>query len=151
MALREIRKLGDEILRKKSRKIEKIDERIKILLDDMVETMKHENGVGLAAPQVGVLKRAVVIDGGDRGIIKLINPEIVTSEGSQRDEEGCLSIPGRSGIVERPKKVTVKALNENGSEIIITGEDLLARAFCHEIDHLNGILFIDKMEEELSR
>lgn len=149
MALREVRKLGDEILRKKSRKIENVDEKVKILLEDMAETMQHENGVGLAAPQVGVLKRAVVIDGGEIGIIKLINPEIIDFEGAQIDEEGCLSIPGRSGIVERPKKVIVKALNENGEEINITGEDLIARAFCHEIDHLNGILFIDKMEKEL--
>lgn len=148
MALREVRKLGDEILRKKSRKIEIVDERIKILLDDMVETMQHENGVGLAAPQVGVLKRVVVIDGGEKGIIKLINPQIIDFEGSQKDEEGCLSIPGRSGIVERPRKVTVRALNENGEEINITGEDLMARAFCHEIDHLDGILFIDKVEEK---
>lgn len=145
MALREIRKLGDEILRKNSRKIENVDEKIKILLEDMVETMQHEKGVGLAAPQVGVLKRAVVIDGGERGIIKLINPEIIAFEGSQSDEEGCLSIPGRSGNVERPKYVSVKALDENGEEIIIKGEDLIARALCHEIDHLNGILFIDKM------
>lgn len=149
MALREIRKIGDEILRKKSKKIEIVDDRIKTLLEDMVETMIHENGVGLAAPQVGILKRVVVIDGDELGIIKLINPEIIEAHGIQRDEEGCLSIPGRSGIVERPKKVTVKALKENGEEIVITGEDLLARAFCHEIDHLNGILFVDKMEKEL--
>lgn len=145
MALREIRKLGDEILRKKSRKIEVVDEKIKILLEDMAETMQHENGVGLAAPQVGVLRRAVVIDGGERGIIKLVNPEVIAFEGSQIGEEGCLSIPGRSENVERPKNVTVKALNENGEEIIISGENLTARAFCHEIDHLNGVLFIDKI------
>lgn len=149
MALREVRKIGDEILRKKSRKIEHVDERIRVLLDDMVQTMIHENGVGLAAPQVGVLKRAVVIDGDEAGIIKLINPEIIESVGVQTDEEGCLSVPGRSGIVERPKKVKVRALNEKGEEIIITGEDLMARAFCHEIDHLDGILFVDKMEREL--
>lgn len=149
MALREVRKLGDEILRKKSRKIECVDGKIKILLEDMVETMHHEDGVGLAAPQVGVLKRAVVIDGGEGEIIKLINPVITAVEGKQSDEEGCLSLPGRSGIVARPQKVTVKALNENGEEIIITGEDLIARAFCHEIDHLDGILFIDKVEKKL--
>lgn len=149
MALREVRKIGDEILRKKSRKIEHVDERIRVLLDDMVQTMIHENGVGLAAPQVGILKRAVVIDGDEAGIIKLINPEIIESVGVQTDEEGCLSVPGRSGIVERPKKVTVRALNEKGEEIILTGEDLMARAFCHEIDHLDGILFVDKMEREL--
>ncbi len=149
MALREVRKLGDEILRKKSRNIECVDEKIRILLEDMVETMHHEDGVGLAAPQVGVLKRAVVIDRGEGKIIKLINPVITTAEGNQSDEEGCLSVPGRSGTVVRPQKVTVKALNENGEEIIFTGEDLMARAFCHEIDHLDGILFIDKMEKEL--
>lgn len=149
MALREVRKIGDELLRKKCRKIECVDERIRTLLEDMVETMYHENGVGLAAPQVGVLKRTIVVNGNEAGIFKLVNPEIINFEGSQRDEEGCLSIPGRSGIVDRPKKVTVRALNENGEEITITGEDLLARAFCHEIDHLNGILFVDKMEKEL--
>lgn len=149
MALREVRKLGDELLRKKSRKVESVDDKIKVLLYDMVETMHHENGVGLAAPQVGVLKRVIVIDGGEGGIIKLINPEIIEMEGSQTDEEGCLSVPGRSGIVERPLKVKVRALNENGEETVITGENLMARAFCHEIDHLDGILFIDKMEKEL--
>lgn len=149
MALREIRKLGDEILRKKSRKVEKIDEKIKTLLDDMVETMHHEKGVGLAAPQVGVLKRVVVVNSGDKGILKLVNPEIINEEGSQEDEEGCLSIPNVRGVVERPLKVTIKALNENGEEIIVTGEELIATAFCHEIDHLDGILFIDKMEKEV--
>lgn len=149
MALREVRKIGDEILRKKSRKVENIDDRIKTLLNDMVDTMQYEKGVGLAAPQVGVLKRAIVVDGDEAGIFKLVNPEIIMSEGSQSDEEGCLSIPGRNGIVRRPKKVTVRALNENGEEVTITGEDLLARAFCHEIDHLDGVLFVDKMEKEL--
>lgn len=148
MALREVRKLGDELLRKKSRKIEWVDEKIRVLLEDMVETMGHEDGVGLAAPQVGILKRAVVIDGGELGIIKLINPEIIEMEGSQRGDEGCLSVPGRSGTVERPQRVTLKALDDKGEEIIITGEDLIARAFCHEIDHLDGILFIDKIEKE---
>lgn len=148
MALREVRKLGDELLRKKSRKIEMVDEKIRVLLEDMVETMGHEDGVGLAAPQVGILKRAVVIDGGELGIIKLINPEIIEMEGSQRGDEGCLSVPGRSGTVERPQRVTLKALDDKGEEIIITGEDLIARAFCHEIDHLDGILFIDKIEKE---
>lgn len=146
MALREIRKIGDEILRKKSRTVEKIDDRIRILLDDMVETMHHANGVGLAAPQVGILKRVVVIDIGE-GEIKLINPEIISSEGSQSDEEGCLSIPDRRGIVERPYKVAVRALNEKGEEITVEGEGFLARALCHEIDHLNGTLFIDRVRE----
>lgn len=110
----------------------------------MEETLYEEDGVGLAAPQVGVLKRVIVIDVGE-GILKLVNPEITYSEGKAVDIEGCLSIPGSEGEVERPKKVKVKALNEKGEEIVIEGEDLLARALCHEIDHLNGILFIDKI------
>jgi peptide deformylase len=109
----------------------------------MVETMNSADGVGLAAPQVGILKRVVVIDVGE-GVIKLINPEIIEAEGSQYDVEGCLSVPGEQGEVERPNKVKVKALNENGEEITIQGEGLLARALCHEIDHLDGILFVDK-------
>lgn len=144
MALRNVRKYGDSILRKKSRKVEEINERIHVLLDDMEETLYEEDGVGLAAPQVGVLKRVIVIDVGE-GILKLVNPEIIYSEGKAVDIEGCLSIPGSEGEVERPEKVKVKALNEKGEEIIIEGEDLLARALCHEIDHLNGILFIDKI------
>ncbi|ACA54995.1 peptide deformylase [Clostridium botulinum] len=144
MAIRNIRKYGDELLRKKSRKIEKIDDRILTLLEDMVETMYSAEGVGLAAPQVGILKRAVVIDVGE-GLIKLINPEIIETEGNQKDVEGCLSVPGEQGEVERPYKVKVKALNEKGEEIVLEGEDLLARAFCHEIDHLDGVLFVDKV------
>lgn len=144
MALRNIRKYGDEILRKKSKKVEVINERILTLLNDMEETMYDEDGVGLAAPQVGILKRIVVIDVGE-GILKLINPEITYTEGSCIDEEGCLSVPGEQGKVERPYKVNVKALNEKGEEIIVEGEELLARALCHEIDHLDGILFVDKV------
>ncbi|MGO5074818.1 peptide deformylase [Clostridium sporogenes] len=144
MAIRNIRKYGDELLRKKSRKIEKIDDRILTLLEDMVETMYSAEGVGLAAPQVGILKRMVVIDVGE-GLIKLINPEIIETEGSQKDVEGCLSVPGEQGEVERPYKVKVKALNEKGEEIVLEGEELLARAFCHEIDHLDGVLFVDKV------
>ncbi|EHN14971.1 MULTISPECIES: peptide deformylase [Clostridium] len=144
MAIRNIRKYGDELLRKKSRKIEKIDDRILTLLEDMAETMYSAEGVGLAAPQVGILKRVVVIDVGE-GLIKLINPEIIETEGSQKDVEGCLSVPGEQGEVERPYKVKVKALNEKGEEIILEGEELLARAFCHEIDHLDGVLFVDKV------
>ena len=143
MALREIRTLGDDLLRKKSRKIEVINKRILTLIDDMKETMYNAHGVGLAAPQVGVLKRLVVIDVGE-GPIVLINPEILEASGSQIDEEGCLSIPGREEEVERPDYVKAKALNEKGEEIIIEGEGLLARAICHEIDHLFGVLFIDK-------
>jgi peptide deformylase len=146
MAIRNIRKNGDEILRKKSRKVEEINDRILTLIKDMQETMYEADGVGLAAPQVGILKRIAVIDVGN-GPINLINPEIIETEGEYLDEEGCLSIPGEQGKVLRPRKVKVKALNEKGEEVIIEGEDLLARAMCHEIDHLDGILFIDKLVE----
>jgi peptide deformylase len=146
MALRNIRTYGDEVLRKKSRKVEVINERVLILLEDMLDTMYESQGVGLAAPQVGVLKRIAVVDVGD-GPIFLINPEVIYAEGSCVDEEGCLSIPGTLKDVVRPTKVRVKALNEKGKEFIIEGEDLLARALCHEIDHLDGILFIDKSVE----
>jgi peptide deformylase len=149
MALRIIRKEGDEVLRKKSRKVEEINERILTLIEDMKETMYAADGVGLAAPQIGILKRIVVIDVGD-GPITLINPEIIKEEGTQVDLEGCLSIPDYNGKVERPFKVTVKALNEKGEEFILEGEELLARAFCHEIDHLDGILFRDRVVEEES-
>lgn len=148
MAIRQIRYSEDPILRKISREVTEINERIKILLDDMVDTMYKDEGVGLAAPQVGVLRRAVVIDIGE-GIIKLINPEIIEKEGENIDVEGCLSVPGRAGIVKRPERVRVKYLNEFGEEKIIEGRGLLAKALCHEIDHLNGILFIDKMIEEI--
>ncbi|WP_427338546.1 peptide deformylase [Caloranaerobacter sp. DY30410] len=144
MAIRQLRYIGDPILRKKSREVTKIDDRIKILLDDMLETMYKNEGVGLAAPQVGILKRVVVIDIG-KGPIKLINPEIISMEGEVIDVEGCLSVPGESGEVKRPSKVKVKYLDENGKELVIEGTGLLARALCHEIDHLNGILFVDKV------
>ncbi|KZL94428.1 peptide deformylase [Clostridium magnum] len=144
MALRTIRKHEDELLRKKSKKVDVINERIITLLNDMEETMYDADGVGLAAPQVGILKRVVVIDIGE-GILRLINPEIISTEGSYVDVEGCLSIPGEQGQVERPYKVKVKALNEKGEEIIVEGEELLARALCHEIDHLEGVLFVDKV------
>jgi len=147
MALRTIRKHGDELLRKKSKRVDVINERIITLLNDMEETMHDADGVGLAAPQVGILKRVVVIDIG-KGTLKLINPEIISTEGSYVDVEGCLSIPGEQGQVERPYKVKVKALNEKGEEILVEGEELLARALCHEIDHLEGILFIDKVINE---
>jgi len=143
MAIREIRKDSDEILRKVSRKVDKIDDRILTLLEDMAETMRAAEGVGLAAPQIGVLRRVVVIDVGE-GLIELINPVIVYEKGEQLKEEGCLSIPGKSGIVKRPEKVIVRALNRKGETFEITGEGLLAIALCHEIDHLNGILFTDK-------
>lgn len=147
MALRNIRVEGDEILRKRSREISEINDRVLTLIQDMKDTMYHAEGVGLAAPQIGILKRIVVIDVGN-GPIVLINPEIVNVQGSQIDLEGCLSVPGVQGKVKRPQKVTVKALNEKGEMFELEGEGLLARAFCHEIDHLNGKLFIDKTIKE---
>ena len=132
----------NETLRKKSREVENIDERILTLLDDMAETMYAANGVGLAAPQVGILKRVVVIDVGD-GLIELINPVITYKKGEQIDAEGCLSVPGKSGTVSRPEKVMVRALNRKGEEINIEGTGLLARALCHEIDHLSGTIYTD--------
>lgn len=146
MAIRNIREEGDEILKKKSREIEEIDERILELLDDMVETMHKYNGVGLAAVQVGVLKRAIVIDlYDDKGPIKLINPVIVKEEGEQEVEEGCLSFPNKYAKMIRPAKVIVEALNEKGKKVKINAKELLAQALSHEIDHLNGIVFVDKM------
>ncbi len=146
MAIRKIREEGDEILKKKSREIEEIDDRILELLDDMVETMHKYNGVGLAAVQVGVLKRAIVIDlYDDKGPIKLINPVIVKEEGEQEVEEGCLSFPNKYAKLIRPAKVTVEALNEKGKKVKINAKELLAQVLSHEIDHLNGIVFVDKM------
>lgn len=146
MGLRNIRNYQekDTILRKKSRIVKVIDEKILELLEDMADTMYKEDGVGLAAPQIGILKRLVVIDVGD-SLIKLINPVIIEETGEQQGPEGCLSIPGVLGEVIRPQKVRIRAQNEKGEYIELEGEDLLARAFCHELDHLEGILFIDKM------
>ena len=146
MALRNILKEGDPVLNKVSRKVEKIDERILALLDDMKETMYAADGVGLAAPQVGILKRVVVIDIGD-GVLELINPEIICSTGEQYEVEGCLSLPGISGITERPMNVQVTALDRDGYQVEVTGTGLLARALCHEIDHLDGILFRQRVTE----
>ncbi len=146
MALREIVKGNSEILRKRCREVTSFDERLWQLLDDMKETMYEADGVGLAAPQVGILKRVVVIDIGE-GLIELINPEIVSQRGKQDGSEGCLSFPGEFGNVIRPNKVTVKAQDRNGKEFTIQGKELLARAFCHEIDHLNGIVFKDLVKE----
>ncbi len=140
MALRKIIEFGDSTLTKKSRVAEKFDDRLAQLIDDMAETMYQENGCGLAAVQVGILKRVVVVDVGD-GLIELVNPEIVKSEGVQHEKEGCLSLPGRFAVTERPMKVQVKAQDRNGVWHIYTGEGLKAMAFCHEIDHLDGILF----------
>lgn len=146
MAIRNIVKFGDDVLTKKCRTVENIDERTLTLLDDMVDTLYDSTGVGLAAPQVGVLKRIAVIDVGD-GLIELINPEIIKQEGNQRDLEGCLSLPEKWGYVDRPMKVTVRATDRNGDLYEIEGEGLLARAFCHEIEHLDGILFSSHVDE----
>lgn len=148
MAIRTVRVMGDRILTKKCRPIEQMNKKIRNLIDDMIETMYEENGVGLAAPQVGILKRLVVIDVGD-GPIVLINPEIIETSGEQTGDEGCLSVPGKAGQVTRPNVVTVRALNENMEPIEVTGEGLLARAICHECDHLDGILYVEHVEGEL--
>lgn len=140
MALREIRYREDEVLYKRCKEVVKFDNKLAILLDDMYETMQKANGVGLAAPQVGILKRAVVIDIGE-GKIELINPEIVETRGSQNGSEGCLSFPGLFGEVERPDYVKVKAFDRNGNEFELEGRELLARAICHECDHLDGVVF----------
>lgn len=146
MALREIVQIGDQVLRKKAKKVEKIDDRLIQLLDDMAETMYDAEGVGLAAPQVGILKRVAIVDIGD-GIIELINPEIIEYSGEQLGDEGCLSVIGKVGEVNRPYRVKVRAFNRQGQLVEIEAEDFLARAFCHEIDHLDGILFVDKVQK----
>ena len=149
MALREI-VVGDcETLRKKCRVVTNFDERLWQLLDDMKDTLYHADGVGLAAPQVGILKRVVVIDVGE-GLIELVNPEIISQKGKQKGSEGCLSFPGEYGMVTRPNRVTVKAQDRYGKEFTLQGKELLARAFCHEIDHLNGIVFKDLVSEMLN-
>ena len=148
MAIRKIRELGDEVLTKNCKEVTKMSLRTKILINDMLDTMYEAAGVGLAAPQVGILKRIVVIDVGE-GPIVLVNPVIVESSGEQTGEEGCLSVPGMSGIVTRPNYVKVRALNEEMEEIEMEGEGLLARAFCHEIDHLDGKMYVSLVEGEL--
>jgi len=146
MANLTIRKLGDPVLRSKAKKVEKINDRTKELISNMVDTMYKNNGVGLAAPQVGILQQIIVIDIGEGNLVKLINPEIIKSSNEQKiREEGCLSVPGKTGSVIRAKEVVVKGLNEDGKEITYEAQDMFARAFQHEIDHLNGILFIDKI------
>ena len=144
MAKLQIRKVGDEALRKVCRPVDTITPRVLTLLDDMVETMRAANGVGLAAPQVGILRRIVVIEVEPGEVIELINPKIIAFSGEQDGQEGCLSVPGRWGMVKRPMHVTVRALNRKGEEFEITGHELLARCFCHELDHLDGALYIDK-------
>ena len=148
MALRNIRQMGDEVLEKKCREIKEITPRILELIEDMKETMYDANGVGLAAPQVGVLKRLVVIDIGE-GPLVLINPRLMETSGTQTGEEACLSLPGKSGVVTRPMHVKIEAWNEKMERIDLEGEELLARAFCHEIEHLDGHMFVEKVEGEL--
>jgi len=143
MAKLKILKVGDSTLRKVCRPVDTVTPRIRTLLDDMIETMRAADGVGLAAPQVGVLRRVVVIETPDDGLIELINPKIIAFSGEQETEEGCLSVPGRWGITRRPMHVTVRAMNRQGETFDINGSGLLAKAFCHEIDHLDGKLYID--------
>ena len=149
MAKLNIVKHGDETLRKVCRPVEKITPRILTLLDDMLETMRAADGCGLAAPQVGVLRRIAVVEVEEGKPIELINPKIVAFAGEQEEQEGCLSIPGRWGITKRPRHVTVRAMNRKGEMFEVSGSDLLARAFCHEIDHLDGKLFIDCVIKEV--
>ena len=144
MAIREVRTKGDEILSKVCKPVLVFDKRLWILLDDLYDTMKQKDGVGLAAPQVGILKRVAVIDIGE-GKIELVNPEIIKQEGSQTGSEGCFSVPGVFGEVERPNDVTVKAQDRNGKFFEISGTELLARALCHEIEHLDGKLFLERV------
>ena len=148
MAVRQVREMGDEVLNKVSKEVKMITPRTITLIEDMLDTMYETNGVGLAAPQVGILKRIVVIDVGEGPII-LINPVILETDGEQTGDEGCLSVPGKAGVVTRPNYVKVKALDENMEEVIYEGEGLLARAFCHEIDHLDGHLYVELVEGEL--
>lgn len=147
MAIRRVIEVGDEVLRKKAKEVEKVDDKIRELLDDMVETMHKFNGVGLAAPQVGILKRIIVIDLYEENTqYTLINPIIIKEKGTQEVSEGCLSFPNKYATVKRPKEVVVEALDIDGKKVKIKAKDLLAQALCHEIDHLNGIVFTDKME-----
>ncbi len=147
MALRNIVTEGDEILSKKARVVTEIDHRIITLIDDMIETMRASEGVGLAAPQVGVLRRVFVLEGGEGEAIELINPEILETEGLRTEEEGCLSVPGMVGAVERPEYVKVRGLNRSGETVEHECRDLLARAVCHELDHLNGVLYTQIAKE----
>lgn len=153
MAILKIVKEGDELLRKKSKPVDKITDRIKTLLDDMADTLIEQNGAGLAAVQVGFLRRIYIVDAGagedEHKIIEFINPEIIKTEGRQQEVEGCLSIPGKYGITDRPMTVTVKATDRNGEEFTFTGSGLIGRCLCHEYDHLDGILYTDKALEML--
>ncbi len=150
MAKLNIVKMGDDTLRRVCRPVEKITPRILTLLDDMLETMREADGCGLAAPQVGILRRIAIVEVEEGKPIELINPKIIAFAGEQEEQEGCLSIPGRWGITKRPKHVTVRAMNRHGETFEVSGSDLLARALCHEIDHLDGKLFVDKVIKELN-
>ena len=149
MAVRQIRVIGDEVLNKKCKPVKEMTPRTAELIEDMFETMYEASGVGLAAPQVGVLKQIVVMDVDDGNQYVLINPEILETSGSQTGQEGCLSLPGKAGIVTRPDHVKVKALDENMEEFVLEGDGLLARAICHECDHLDGLMYVSKVEGEL--
>jgi peptide deformylase len=146
MAIRNIVLEGDEILRKRAREVTEINDRIIMLLDDMADTMRKQDGVGLAAPQVGMLKRIVVVDIGD-GLLELINPEIIETNGEQSEEEACLSVPGKIGMVKRPNFVKLRATDRMGKTVEYESSELLSRVFCHEMDHLNGVLFIDTAKD----
>ena len=146
MALRKIREIGDECLKKVCRPVEKFDEKLSTLLDDMTDTLIESGGLGLAAPQVGILRRVVVIDlGEEEGMLELVNPVIIKTEGEITGPEGCLSVPGKVGEVTRPEKTTVRAFDRDGNEFEFTGEEIFARCLCHECDHLDGILYVDKV------
>lgn len=150
MAIRNVVKEGDSVLKKVCRSVLSFDEKLALLLDDMADTLKAENGVGLAAPQVGILKRVCIVDvGDDDGMIEMVNPVIVEQSGEQLEPEGCLSCPGIYGTTKRPMNVTVRAQDRNGNTFFVSGEGLKARAFCHEIDHLNGVLFREHVIEYL--
>ena len=149
MALRIVRELGDPVLEKPCKPVKEVTPRVRDIIRDMYETMYEYTGVGLAAPQVGILKRICVIDVGDGNQYTLINPEIIECSGSQTGNEGCLSVPGKAGVVTRPNEVTVRAFNENMEEFTVSGTGLLARAFCHEIDHLDGRMYVSLVEGEL--
>ena len=150
MAKLQIRKVGDEVLGKVCRPVTEITPRILTLLDDMVDTMRAANGVGLAAPQVGILRRIAVVETEPGEVYELINPKIIATAGEEEGAEGCLSVPGRYGLVKRPKHVTVRATNRKGEEFEVTAHDFLARAFCHEIEHLDGHLYLEKVTRMLS-
>ena len=149
MAIRNVRKIGDPVLNKVCKEVRDVNDRTRELIDDMFETMYESEGVGLAAPQVGILKRIVVIDVTGEDPILLINPVILSTDGEQTGYEGCLSVPGKTGVVTRPNHVKVKAYNEDMEEFTLEGEELLARAICHELDHLDGKLYVDRVEGEL--